>query len=169
MKTSDAPKSRLAVASRYSGASDSTGATDLRKGGLRVFENEGEIVAKRSRFTPLSNQPALINRHTGERLQLRRVPLDGEMCLELKRTLPTNQDGPPLHIHFKESEGGTVMAGTLAAEVDGVEVRIEQGGPCHCRWAPRIAGGTAALRHFSLMASQGPSSIWTASFRRHST
>ena len=54
----------------------------------------------------------LINRHTGERLQLRRVPLDGEMCLELKGTLPPNQDGPPLHIHFKESEGGTVMAGT---------------------------------------------------------
>ena len=70
----------------------------------------------------------LINRHTSERLQLRRVPLDGEMCLELKGTLPPNQDGPPLHIHFKEHEEGSVIAGTLAAKVDGVQVRIEQGG-----------------------------------------
>src|SRR5262245_24132149 len=36
--------------------------------------------------------------------------------------------GPPLHIHFKEHEEGTVIAGTLAAEVDGVQVRVEQGG-----------------------------------------
>ena len=91
----------------------------------------------------------LINRHTGERLQLRRVPRDGEMCLELKGTLPPNQDGPPLHIHFKENEGGTVMAGTLAAEVDGVQVRIEQGGPVRLpmgsahRW---WNGGTETLQ-----------------------
>ena len=71
----------------------------------------------------------LRNRHTGERLQMRRVLRDGEMCLELKGTLPPNQDGPPLHIHFVENEEGTVTAGTLAAEVDGVQVRVEQGGP----------------------------------------
>lgn len=71
----------------------------------------------------------LINRHSGERLQMRRIRRDGEMWLELQGTLPPNQDGPPLHIHFKENEGGTVMAGTLSAEVDGVQVRIERGGP----------------------------------------
>jgi len=71
----------------------------------------------------------LNNRHSGERLHMRRVYRDGELCLELKGTLPPNQDGPPLHIHFKEDEDGTVAAGTLAAVVDGVEVRIEQGGP----------------------------------------
>jgi hypothetical protein len=58
------------------------------------------------------------------------------MCLELKGTLPPNQDGPPLHIHFKEHEEGTVIAGTLAAEVDGVQVRIEldsgRAVPNHC-------------------------------------
>jgi len=70
----------------------------------------------------------LNNRHTGECLQLRRVYLDGVMCLALKGTLPPNQDGPPLHIHFKEHEEGTVIEGTLAAQVDGVEVRIEPGG-----------------------------------------
>lgn len=70
----------------------------------------------------------LNNRHTGERLQMRRVLRDGEMCLELQGTLPPNQDGPPLHIHFQENEEGTVVAGTLAAIVDGVQVRVERGG-----------------------------------------
>ena len=91
----------------------------------------------------------LHNRHTGERLQLRRVLRDGEMCLEVEATLPPNQDGPPLHIHFKEHEEGTVIAGTLAAVVDGVQVRIEQGGlarlpmgSAHRWWN----GGTETLR-----------------------
>src|SRR6476661_5089025 len=70
----------------------------------------------------------LNNRHTSERLLIRRVLRDGEMLLELKGTLPPNQDGPPLHIHFNEHEEGTVIAGTLAAAVDGVQARIEQDG-----------------------------------------
>lgn len=91
----------------------------------------------------------LNNRHTGECLHMRRVRRDGEMCLELEGTLPPNHDGPPLHIHFKEHEEGTVTAGTLAAVVDGVEVRIEQGGlvrlpmgSAHRWWN----GGTETLR-----------------------
>jgi hypothetical protein len=79
------------------------------------------------------------------------------------------RNGPPLHIHFKEHEEGTVIAGTLAAAVDGVQVRIEQSGlvqlpmgSAHRWWN----GGTETLE---LMASQGPSSIWTAFCRRHST
>src|SRR5262249_18483662 len=70
----------------------------------------------------------LFNRHTNERLQMRRILRGGELYLELKGTLPPNQVGPPLHIHFKEHEEGTVIAGTLAAVVDGVQFRIDQGG-----------------------------------------
>jgi len=53
------------------------------------------------------------NRHTGERLALRRVMRDGQLCLELKGTLPPRQEGPPLHIHHVEIEEGRVIAGTL--------------------------------------------------------
>jgi quercetin dioxygenase-like cupin family protein len=70
----------------------------------------------------------LANRHTGERLQLRRVWQEGELCLELKGTLPPHHDGPPLHIHYWEHEEGTVSAGTLGAEVDGRQTRIKTGG-----------------------------------------
>jgi mannose-6-phosphate isomerase-like protein (cupin superfamily) len=91
----------------------------------------------------------LINRHSGERLQMRRIRRDGELWLELQGTLLPNQDGPPLHIHFKEHEEGAVIAGTLAAEVDGAQVRIEQGGlvrlpmgSAHRWWN----GGTEPLR-----------------------
>jgi mannose-6-phosphate isomerase-like protein (cupin superfamily) len=70
----------------------------------------------------------LINRHTGERLQCRRVVRDGVWCLELKGSLPPRQDGPPLHIHYYEHEEGTVVAGTLGAVVDGRQVRVETGG-----------------------------------------
>ena len=91
----------------------------------------------------------IINRHSGERLQMRRVRQGGEMCLELTGTLPPNADGPPLHIHAGEHEEGTVIAGTLAAIVDGVEVRVEQGGPVRLpmgsahRW---WNGGTETLQ-----------------------
>jgi mannose-6-phosphate isomerase-like protein (cupin superfamily) len=70
----------------------------------------------------------LRNRHTGEQLDLRRVDRDGQTCLELKGTLPPRQDGPPLHLHYREDEEGTVIAGTLSAEVDGRVIRVEAGG-----------------------------------------
>src|SRR5262245_10588734 len=70
----------------------------------------------------------LINRHTGERLQCRRVVRDGVRCLELKGSLPPRQDGPPLHIHYYEHEEGTVVAVTLGAVVDRRQVRVETGG-----------------------------------------
>jgi mannose-6-phosphate isomerase-like protein (cupin superfamily) len=81
---------------------------------------------------PQADQPKgwriLTNRHTGERLQVRRVVRDGILCLELKGTLPPRQDGPPLHIHYREHEEGTVVAGTLSAEVDGRQLQVEKGG-----------------------------------------
>lgn len=61
----------------------------------------------------------LENRHTGERIVLRSVILDGELCLEIKGTVPPHGEGPPLHIHFAEDEQGTVMSGTLSAILNG--------------------------------------------------
>jgi quercetin dioxygenase-like cupin family protein len=69
----------------------------------------------------------LHNRHNGEHLQMRRVVRDGEPCLELKGTLPPRQPGPPLHVHLREREEGTVTAGVLSAEVDGRVVQVPAG------------------------------------------
>jgi quercetin dioxygenase-like cupin family protein len=70
----------------------------------------------------------LRSRHTGEQLDLRRIVRNGEVCLELKGSLPPRQDGPPLHVHYREHEEGNVIAGTLSAEVDGRVIRVEAGG-----------------------------------------
>lgn len=70
----------------------------------------------------------LHNRHTDERLKIRRVLRDGIWCLELKGSLPPGHDGPPLHVHYQEHEEGIVVAGTLAAEVDGQTVEVPAGG-----------------------------------------
>ena len=78
--------------------------------------------------TESSNWLTLGNRHTGERLVLRRVVRDGEMCLELRGSLPPRQEGPPLHIHYGEDEEGTVIAGTLSAVVNGRQIHVEAGG-----------------------------------------
>jgi len=68
----------------------------------------------------------LLNRHTGERLELRRLRRNGELCLELRGSLPPRSEGPPLHVHLKEHEEGIVQAGRLTALVDG---RRLQAGP----------------------------------------
>lgn len=61
----------------------------------------------------------LENRHTGEVLELRRRSENGAVTLELRGTLPPHQVGPPLHIHHREDEEGTVSSGTLSVEVGG--------------------------------------------------
>jgi quercetin dioxygenase-like cupin family protein len=61
----------------------------------------------------------LENRHSGERLAMRRVTRDGEVWLELKGSLPAHQQGPPLHIHVAEDEEGVVRSGTLSAVLNG--------------------------------------------------
>lgn len=71
----------------------------------------------------------LENRHTGERLALRRVRQGDEVWLELKGTLPPHREGPPLHIHLAEHEDGHVESGTLSAVVDGRRITVGQGGP----------------------------------------
>lgn len=77
----------------------------------------------------MSGQQALIleNRHTGERLELRRIRIDGEPCLEIRGSLPPHSEGPPLHIHFEENEEGTVHRGTLTAVVDGKRIQAGPG------------------------------------------
>ena len=68
-------------------------------------------------------------RHTGERLELRRVrSSQGVEEIQLDGSLPPQRQGPPLHVHFAEDEHGEVLSGTLSALVDGRELRVEAGG-----------------------------------------
>ena len=73
--------------------------------------------------------PSLIleNRHSGERLSLRRVPHGDELWLELNGSLPPHREGPPMHIHFLEDEEGTVQSGTLSAVIDGRQLTVGRG------------------------------------------
>lgn len=61
----------------------------------------------------------LENRHTGERLTIRRVTSGGQEEFHLHGTLPAGREGPPLHIHFVEDEEGTVRQGLVSALLDG--------------------------------------------------
>ena len=69
----------------------------------------------------------LENRHTGERLVLRRVSKNGEVWLELNGSLPPHKEGPPMHIHFAEEEEAEVRAGTLSAVIDGRRITARSG------------------------------------------
>ena len=67
------------------------------------------------------------NRHTGERLALRRIKRGDEVWLELKGSLPPHRQGPPLHIHVAEDEEGFVRSGTLAAVLNGRRITARSG------------------------------------------
>jgi mannose-6-phosphate isomerase-like protein (cupin superfamily) len=69
----------------------------------------------------------LENRHTGERLALRAVMQQGELCLEIKGTVPAYGEGPPLHIHLAEDEVATVVSGTVSAILNGQPLRAKTG------------------------------------------
>jgi mannose-6-phosphate isomerase-like protein (cupin superfamily) len=69
----------------------------------------------------------LENRHTGERLAIRRVKNGDEVWLELKGTLPPRQQGPPMHIHFAEDEEGRIASGTLSAVLNGRRLTANSG------------------------------------------
>ena len=69
----------------------------------------------------------LENRHTGERLTMRRVKNGDEVWLELKGSLPPRQQGPPMHIHFGEDEEGRVTSGTLSAVLNGRRLTAASG------------------------------------------
>jgi mannose-6-phosphate isomerase-like protein (cupin superfamily) len=78
-------------------------------------------------MTEFTDALVLQNRHTGERLALRRVPRGGQIWLELKGTLPPRREGPPLHVHYEEVEEGRVIAGTLSAVMNGRRLRVGPG------------------------------------------
>src|ERR1043165_7008545 len=59
------------------------------------------------------------NRHTGERLAMRRVTRGDDVWLELKGSVPPHRQGPPLHCHVAEDEEGVVRSGTLSAVLNG--------------------------------------------------
>jgi mannose-6-phosphate isomerase-like protein (cupin superfamily) len=59
------------------------------------------------------------NRHTGERLAMRRVKRGDEVWLEVKGSIPAHQQGSPLHIHIAEDEEGVVRSGTLSVLLNG--------------------------------------------------
>ena len=65
--------------------------------------------------------------HTGERIEMRRLQSAEGVSLELRVSLPAGRDGPPLHIHFAEDEGGTVTAGVLGAQVGDEKHRLGVG------------------------------------------
>jgi hypothetical protein len=71
----------------------------------------------------------LQNRHTGETLRMRRVrDAAGQIVLKIEGTLPPRASGPPLHVHFHQSEEGSVKAGTLGAQVGKEKVVVPTGG-----------------------------------------
>lgn len=61
----------------------------------------------------------LENRHTGERLVIRRRTSGGDTWFELQGSLPPRREGPPPHVHFAEDEEGRVTRGRLSVEVAG--------------------------------------------------
>ena len=88
---------------------------------LGIFQRD--VVARGPDTSPL----VIENKHTGERLELRRLRMDGEVCLELRGSLPPRSEGPPLHIHFEEHEEGKVHSGVLTALVDGKRIQAGSG------------------------------------------
>jgi mannose-6-phosphate isomerase-like protein (cupin superfamily) len=72
-------------------------------------------------------QVLLENRHTGERLSVRRVQRGDEVWFALKGSLPPHREGPPMHIHFAEDEEGHIRAGTLSAIIEGRHVTAGPG------------------------------------------
>ena len=80
-------------------------------------------------MSALSVEPlVLVNRHTGETLRLTRFESDAGPWLEIKGSLPPHSEGPPLHIHKFEDEGGRIIAGTISARVGKRVLTADAGG-----------------------------------------
>lgn len=77
----------------------------------------------------MDNVLRLENRHTGEILRMRRVrDAGGQMVLTIDGSLPAGANGPPVHVHFREREEGSVKAGTLGARVGKETIVAPAGG-----------------------------------------
>jgi hypothetical protein len=65
----------------------------------------------------------------GETLRMQReYGADGQIILNIEGSLPPRASGPPLHVHFHQSEEGTVKAGTLGAQVGKQRIVVPTGG-----------------------------------------
>jgi mannose-6-phosphate isomerase-like protein (cupin superfamily) len=69
----------------------------------------------------------LENRHTGERLSLRRVRRGDEVWLELNGSVPPHGEGPPMHVHVMEDEELKIESGTLSAVLNGRQLTLDPG------------------------------------------
>jgi hypothetical protein len=71
----------------------------------------------------------LDNRHTGERLRMRRVQdANGQTVLYVDGSLPARASGPPPHVHFNLREEGIVKAGFLGARIGKETIMVPAGG-----------------------------------------
>ncbi|MDG2014518.1 MAG: cupin domain-containing protein [Pirellulaceae bacterium] len=62
---------------------------------------------------------------TGEQLSMwRTLDADGNPELQMVGCLPSQQPGPPMHIHFAEDESTEVIAGTMSVALDGQEFEV---------------------------------------------
>jgi mannose-6-phosphate isomerase-like protein (cupin superfamily) len=77
----------------------------------------------------MSTALKLENRHTGELLCLRRVREDAQIVLEIEGGVPPHGEGPPLHVHLRQCEEGTVVAGVLTGRVGDRAVVVRAGEP----------------------------------------
>src|SRR5262245_46276532 len=67
------------------------------------------------------------NRHTRERVAMRRVKRGDEVWLEVKGSLPPHSQGPPLHVHAAEDEEAFVRSGTASAVLNGRRITSGSG------------------------------------------
>lgn len=80
-------------------------------------------------MTQVRTAPLVLqSRHTGEILALTRFEDESGPWLEIRGSLPPHREGPPLHIHHHEDEGGRVLAGTISAIIGDQTVRVGAGG-----------------------------------------
>ena len=62
---------------------------------------------------------------TGEQLSMwRTLDANGKQELQMVGCLPSQQPGPPMHIHFAEDESTEVLAGTMSVALDGQEFQV---------------------------------------------
>jgi hypothetical protein len=92
------------------------------------------------------------NRHTGERLAMRRVKRGDEVWLELKGSLPPHRQGPPLHVHVAEDEEGVVRSGTAVgcAQWSPIHRRLGRAGVAPSRIDPPDASVAERRKYRSL-------------------
>jgi len=67
------------------------------------------------------------NRHTGEKLRLRRVREQGVEILEIEGDVPPFGEGPPKHVHIGQVEEMHVVSGVLTASVGDRVVTVRAG------------------------------------------